>query len=381
MRGSWKFYLILFGLALGVLFEAVKRMDVTVADDQVKLRQAMNRTNEEPYSRTLDHDHEAGATLKARYDQAMKDYKFPEVHSFDHKGPAKPRGTAVAATDKKAEDKKKKKKKKAADPYAQWTPFQPATLPPRPVRPDGASSSPVANLAATPTVPEQPAPKTINDWAEILLVQPDARLNSEFISEYLSGQITADVFYGVVELMLGDPRPEMRTQGVAALAATPSLTSFMDLAKFAQSEAYNTVAHTKTLAALSSYANPRYLHVLQAVISANSDPGAVLVATQDLNQIATLALQNAKNSPPNGSGGQPNGPGTVVETGGTGGTTQVGNGSGGSQPNGQPVKSKIAQQLNPFVNLLENLLKTTKDGEIQAVAHQALKTIQTVLEV
>ncbi len=136
---------------------------------------------------------------------------------------------------KKKDDKKKKKKK----PKVLGVPESETSS-------DDSDSDvatvPTSSGAATPLAfsggqaGAAPAAADLSDWEKLLLVTPNHRETTRFINLYQNKQITAEVFYGIVGQMLNDGRTQMRSLGVMALGATPSVPSYEMLVTTSENE-------------------------------------------------------------------------------------------------------------------------------------------------
>lgn len=188
---------------------------------------------------------------------------------------------------KKKDDKKKKKKKKKSKVIG---------VPETDSLSDDNSESevaavPVSSGASAPLAfagagQAGASPVTdLTDWEKLLLVTPNHRETTRFINLYQTKQVTAEVFYGIVGQMLNDGRTQMRSLGVMALGATPSVQSYELLVMTSDNE----TGPVKTQAATyleRTYNRPHAINVLYGVlVKADASAPTQLQALKNLSAL------------------------------------------------------------------------------------------------
>lgn len=194
---------------------------------------------------------------------------------------------------KKKDDKKKKRKKKlklapvpGSDVTSDDSDEDVAQVPTS----SGATAQPA--FAAGQAGPA-PTEAQMTDWEKLLLVTPNHRETTRFISLYQNKQVTAEVFYGIVGQMLNDGRTQMRSLGVMALGATPSVQSYELLV--ATTEIETGPAKTQAITYLErTYNRPQAVNILYgALVKADATPTVQLQGLKNLTELLGKVRQTA----------------------------------------------------------------------------------------
>ncbi len=122
-------------------------------------------------------------------------------------------------------------------------------------------------------------------WTALLLQQPDFSALTQLVAEYQSGQISATVFYAVLDEMLADPREEVRQLAAIALVSTPGSSSFLRIADLLNQEAYNSPLRARLIQGLDYYKDLNYLVTLESVLWQSDQAHVLQLAAQQI-QIA-----------------------------------------------------------------------------------------------
>ena len=204
---------------------------------------------------------------------------------------------------KKKDDKKKKKKKK-----------KPRVLgvPETETDSDSDSDSDVASVptsagAAAPLAfagaGQAGAPPTtaqLTDWENLLLVTPNHRETTRFINLFQTKQVSAEVFYGIVGQMLNDGRTQMRSLGVMALGATPSVTSYEMLVTTVETES-GTVKSQASTYLERTYNRTQAVNILYGVLKKREvAPATQLQALKNLSALLTSTRKPGSINPETG---------------------------------------------------------------------------------
>lgn len=203
------------------------------------------------------------------------------------------------------------------------------------------------NLIGGATAPAQVAPAATSgfnalgmsttDWEKKLLATPDAAATASFVQAFNSGNVTSSNFYRIVDLMLKDSRPEMKSLGVVALGSTPSVGSFNALAGLLKTEASGSALRAKIDEYLNQYMNLTNLDVLETILRASTSAFNVLLAMDKVDSSAQKYLSNKTD----------------------------------------PSYARNVVYFKPFINLLETLTKST-DASVVAQAQKTLTDVKSL---
>ncbi len=196
-----------------------------------------NMGEEIQYKRSAKaHDRVAGLSGERRTTPVLTSIKSGATTAAP-KAVAKKEDLKAKNVAKKKDDKKKKRKKKPkvlgvpeSETSSDESDSDVATVPT-----SSGATAPLA-FAGAQAGTAAPAVADLTDWERLLLVTPNHRETTRFINLYQNKQITAEVFYGIVGQMLNDGRTQMRSLGVMALGATPSVPSYELLVTTNESE-------------------------------------------------------------------------------------------------------------------------------------------------
>lgn len=284
----------------------------------------------------------------------------------------------VAATDK---DKKKKKKKKkepkqtpVSAPQAEEETVakheSPAQTPP--LAPMGPPAQPAVNGAEAQVAGG--VPHNANEWEKLILSGLDFKNVQKMIEAYRSGEITAETFYSVIDKMLGDDREQMREFGVAALGATPSAESFVNLISYTQKEATVNKARMQAQNILKSYGNLENLRLLRDVVGVDTDVTVEYFAIRVVKLSAQNYLKQAS-TVSTASGAVP----SQVD----GGTSSSGGATSGDREPSTESSKRATLNLNkyflPFVAPIQKVAQSARDENLRASASATLLVLEQLL--
>lgn len=189
----------------------------------------------------------------------------------------------------------------------------------------------------------------LEEWKKRVLNHPDFKETVRLIQAAQSGEIPSPMFYKIVELMLADPRQEMKELGVLAAGRTPSFESFHLLVKVIKAENFGSRLRARAESELNAYEQPAFLPVLEKVLRGSPDVFAVVLATRQLEDSAKIYLTTKYSRPAPG----PNTP--------------------------QATKNPYIPTFERFVLVLQELAKSGNDPQESSQAQQTLNSIQTLL--
>lgn len=196
------------------------------------------------------------------------------------------------------------------------------------------------------------------DWMARLLEKPDAKETRRFIQAYHSNLVTAAVFYKIVELMIADQRVEMKQLGVLCLSQTPSVHSFELLAQMQEHERLDSDLGVAINRAVDQYAQLENLRILEKILSSDAGYTTVLAA----RKVYAAANTYLTATDPSGTA-----TGTPAPT---------------QDPNNPQIYSVStnAQYFTRFLDLLSNLVSTSKDRSVAEEAQRTLTELQGLLQ-
>ena len=279
---------------------------------------------------------------------------------------------AAAKKDAKKDPKKNAKKKKKED-EAKKEPVIPAYFPPPPPQlpptPDSQTTASPGAIAQTTRRVGAPvgggagagAPRnqrTRAEWERYLLDKPESARVDEFVRAYRDRSVDRETFYGVVQDMTRDSRPEIRQLGLGALAGTPSELSFLALAAV-QKNASNPEESARAQTYLRAYGTQKNLPLLANVLDSEVDESANLQAMEILKSSASTNLLGPAGRVPV-AGGAP------VSTG-----TQTGL--------SQTQRQSMARQYASFATMLTNLSRAYRSPQLRTAATETASQLRNAL--
>lgn len=187
----------------------------------------------------------------------------------------------------------------------------------------------------------------LEEWKKRVLNYPDFKETVRLIQAVQSGELSSAVFHKIVELMLADPRQDMKELGILAAGRTPSFESFHVLVKVVKSENFGSRLRVRAEAELNAYEQPTFLPLLDKVLRNSPDVFAVVWATRQLEDSAKTYL-TAKYMRP------------------VPGQTQA-------------TKNPYVATFQKFVLVLEELTKSGNDPQETSQARQTLDSIRQLL--
>lgn len=374
MKGNQRTLIIILCIALGLVFEVIKSLRAHNAVDNQHLTAAeLGHMDIRPYSRGDDDSSTAMAVpmRKSRAGRVLEKSGLKnKAESYTFGSPAE------FKEDKKADAKKKKKKKKVADKKKKKKKNRKMIAEKEAGKEKKKNSPPPAPVAGASTGPtggalggaqENEFPTTYEEWAQLLLINPDFAMTTKFINYFQTQMVSQGVFYRIVEEMLADNRSDMNKLGIQAAAATPSYRSFMLLSQFIERfEQGHSLRATAYSHLQGTYTDLGKLKALESVLSISDSPFAVLMAAQFAQDAAVRHLKTVpkedNNNNDNGPGSQPRPPITPKED--------------------EPL-SDVHPKAKYFTSLfrtLKRLVTESNDRRVTEAANQAIATMMPYLE-
>lgn len=243
MENKNKFWIYLgLGVALALSFKWWVSPETNMPSKRWSIR--ANMEDEFQFHRSNNRNDKIAGLSNSRRSTEMVNVTSGTTAAAPAAAPAKAQQVAKAENTAKKKDAKKKKKKKKKSKVIGAPASETNTIETDDDSDDVAHAAPAgaptqADSLQTPAGLAQAAntvPKTIAEWEKILLTTPNHRETTRFIALFQTKQVTPEVFYGVVGLMMNDGRTQMRELGVMALGATPSLQSYSMLVSASQRE-------------------------------------------------------------------------------------------------------------------------------------------------
>jgi hypothetical protein len=227
----------------------------------------------------------------------------PTAPKVDAKAEAAKKAAEKKAADEKkkkeeaAKKKKKKKKKKKSDSTQEASPTQDeaAADETEPKKEDDANAGGLnGGLSAMPYAgfsQQDPnkVPETIDEWIAYLFANPTFEKTSKFIQLAQVGTVKQDVFFAVVEKMLG-AEGRLPEFGVMALGSVPTSQSFELLAAVANEPTLDEKIKIQSQQYMNTYTRIEYVRFLGPV-TLSKDP----LAASDAIQLITRSLTNLRN--------------------------------------------------------------------------------------
>lgn len=206
----------------------------------------------------------------------------------------------------------------------------------------GSPFIPVTEEDEKPPLSEQLA-----EWADELLKFPDYKLMNDFISRKQAGQITNEVFYPIISMMLEDSREPMKVMGAYGLGATPSAKSFEMLVAIKATAPFGSRLSTEVSKHVQNYANIQYISSLKEVLYSSEDLVAIKTAAQLVDQAATNYLSSSSANP--------------------------------TESDVAALEQRREQHrslFEGFLSILDNLAQSSSDQEVASAANQARQHIK-----
>jgi hypothetical protein len=217
--------------------------------------------------------------------------------------------------------------------------------------------------------------KTLDEWKSYLLSRPDFSRVGELVNGFNSGTVTAEVFYGSIDAMLADPRPQMKEFGIAALGATESPHSFIRLATFMNEETAQTKARQQAQIYTRAYSQPKNLRILAAVLRPETNAVALqkalevlLASVESQSKKIAAAQPHEENNTGNGTNGGEN--------------VDPATGGGPTKPPSPAVHAPSTisiRSYEAFLPLVNHLSVLGPDATTRSLATQTLSRLQTLI--
>jgi len=375
---NWKTWFLIFLLVLGVSFELLKRAPSGPGVDWV--RETLNVSPTQPYSikgamaakRPSPPDFLPPTTTgTSTVDREQLAHFLAENKQQETTFENKDKGGEGKLEKKKDDDEweevidpktgkkmKRKKKKKKTEPKKE-EPKQEDVVENKPeeTEPENDIDSDMSDAIATGAVPPtrlQPRPadtpfEGYEYWAKLLLNEPNLEDTKRFIEHYRTSLVTADIFYRIVSEMIEDPRATMQQLGVMCAGLTPSVNSFLLLAKISETQKSDSKVRQGAEQFLGYYGGSlSYLSVLERILRAPSASYTTVLATQKLDQLASRYLNIKPKTPTSG------------------------------QSTTTPATPQYASHFRRFVAILTALTRS-RDNTVQSQAQRSLTNLQALL--
>jgi|GEM_PF-6320080 len=331
---NWKTWGLIFVLAMGITFEAIKRLpkDSTKwAAENLKFSAAQSTPYQVKYKAVND-GRQAPAVMpmhKAVHVAGNAEVNRKTIEAFiaansTHKGDFNhvdkgAEGKAKAKNKKKDDDeyeiivdpktgkryrRKKKKVAKVEEVKQEVAKEEPKKQEPPKADDDidGLLNEAIATGQLPPTTDQADNPHAdLEEWKRRLLARPDSAETRRFIEHYKSGIVSVEIFYKIIALMLEDSRPQMKELGVLCAGLTPSVLSFQVLADVVKEERSGSSLRKYSESFLNNYSSLGNLYVLERIMKAPSSSFIAVQATKRLDTAANTYLAPSKNKPPKGT--------------------------------------------------------------------------------
>lgn len=197
-------------------------------------------------------------------------------------------------------------------------------------------------------------PKTVPEWEAYLMKDVDFERMAKFVKLYQTGTVKPEVFYPVIESMLQDSRPKIRSLAVVGLTSTPSTQSFTTL--IGHRNDADSGIRKNIGSAISSYAQLENLKFLIPIITTPGDSAPIIEAIQILKRSATTNAQAfaLRNQVP-----------------------IQGSNQGGNQ--GRNSATALAKFYTPFLSALRIASNQSHDNGLRSLANQTAVELQTII--
>lgn len=391
MQGKSFWYFLGVGLFIGLSMEVMKAS----APDQDKLQrlarlQAIAKDDEPVYVPAARADSSKRSRIAKRFEAeaTLGGLSAPEPSSSPQ--PSAADATTEAAKKKKADeeakkkkkaedDKKKKKKKKKKKVEGEKKEEEKKDEEKKDEKTDGDGVDPNADAVGGVGAFFVPPPnsglrQTVAEWEAYLLPQADFDRTTELVRAFQAGTIKEEVFYPVIETMLGDARPRMHELGVMALGSVPSGKSFQYLAAFLKTETRASKARTQAQGYIRTYTRIENVRHLASSLHPNSDAAVIQQALTVLSLAAEthlktpVAREQSNNVP--GNGNVPNPPGQPSPP----------NPNAPQTPNQvRTPASSVLRAFDGFIPALNRLSVGTADANTRQSAAQTLSRLQSLM--
>lgn len=209
-----------------------------------------------------------------------------------------------------------------------------------------AAQQPGSAFPIQPVLNDDGLPKTVPEWEAYLMKEANYERMAKFVKLFQTGSIKGEVFYPVVEAMLQDSRPRIRSLAVAGLSSTPSEQSFTTLFN-ARNDA-DTGVRKDAQSAIAQYSHLQNLKFLMAVITGQNESDAVI---EGMHLLRISAETNIKLY-------------SAAHTQGSGRT---------------PATAALTRYYTPFLTALRHTASQSHDSNIRTTATQTLTELQSVI--
>ncbi len=306
-------------------------------------------------------------------------YDFSEGHKVAEEATPK-EGDDPAADEAKKKKKKKKKKKSAREDADLNKKNDEEPVKAAQDEDEKSNEGEVApidggyagNSATTPEIPEEQLPVTFDDWAKLVLGQPNAANVAKLVQFFQNSMVTSEVFYGILTAMMNESSDEQHHLATYAASQVSSPTSFIFLVDVLKSESQGSTLASKVNLYLNAYEALGMVNHLHGVFSQKiSDPVTMQLTTEILDR-STLA--NLERRVPSNDDTTPDIPPV----------------DGPAEPPTRPSRdnpelqarqrrAKAAQIYSRFIAALDHVIAAyTNNAEIATPARRTLERIKTV---
>ena len=194
-------------------------------------------------------------------------------------------------------------------------------------------------------------PQTFEEWRDFILNDPTLDKMRKMIDAYASHKISAEIFYGVLEVLIEDSRDSVRDLAVVGYGTTPSAESFDGLARARDHESGKVQEHIDQY--LETYTSLTHLSILSQAL--NSDEVSTIVFAAQFVQKSAFQNLHGGSSPPRSTG------------------------RGRNRGNGGQNTVSLSARYTSVVHQLENIRSSSEHEEARRAAQQALDGINGLL--
>lgn len=323
---NWKTWLVIVAVAMGGLFELLKRLPATPGSKTTWLVENL-RLGKAPapynvHRGEIRADRTVRRLPKTEEMTMAKMVTGAQIENFLEKNaPAVANTTEFEGKDKGAEgkpDKTAKKKRLTLAADEEWEYFQdpttgkwfrrkvkkalPQVEPTTEVAEEPARKESTEDLlnevlnsgelqTNQPVAPQNPTPD-LAEWIRLLLDHADVAQTRRFVELFKSRDVSSDIFYKIVDMMIEDSRAEIRDLALICLGgAPPSLMSFNVLAEITRTQPGTSKLRSGADILLNQYTVFERLGILERVMRATTIPYNTVLATQKFEMSAHKYLK------------------------------------------------------------------------------------------
>lgn len=160
----------------------------------------------------------------------------------------------------------------------------------------GFSRSQILPTQFNPSEGKDPNERTVEQWKNLLLDQPSNENVDQLIEYYRAGKIPPKDFYDIAANLWQHDQEEVRRLAIRALGATPSLESLTALTLIEGDLSTDSPHRSEIIKFLPQYVEPFRLGILKQALGADQAPAVQIKAAQLFSdQVKLFAKQRSQN--------------------------------------------------------------------------------------